>query len=472
MNTSREFPVNPYLLTGAMCAIALALRWIIARDAFWLDEIWSYFLPGLMTSSWDAFSTIRIDNNHLLNTLSIYWLGEQTNWTIYRLPALAFGVLLVALMGPSAKLIGAKPWVAMTLATVSIPLIQYSAEARGYSSAALFALASWYILYSRILISEQRILPLIAFWGACTLGALSHLTFVFVFAALGITWLTNCFVNRQLDQQVLLRGMLAFSIPTIFFVWLYFYFYSQTSAGGAEESLYLFDNFVELGRMISGAPRMTLLALSGSAVVMALGGYGLLLIDKVQQRFFLLAIVLVPGLLLGLYQPDFFYPRYLLVTIPFIYLLIARAISEGLNSTATAKYFAIAALIATVFGSMIQYTELAQWGKGDYPKAVSDLYKNAANGNFTVGSDFDFRNKALLDFYTRHRTNSERMTYIERSYEQDQPTDFFITHNQEYNFKPDLLLSLKNGDYRLVGEYPFAGLSGWNWYLYQHEPSN
>jgi hypothetical protein len=28
---------------------------------------------------------------------------------------------------------------------------------------------------------------------------------------------------------------------------------------------------------------------------------------------------------------------------------------------------------------------------------------------------------------------------------------------------------LKSGRYRLLQQYPFAGLSGWNWYLYQHE---
>ena len=110
------FSVTEPLLTVAICMAALALRWEVATDAFWLDEIWSYYLTQVMGSSWDAFTVIRIDNNHLLNTLYIYWVGDQANWIVYRLPAITSGVVLVALMGPAAKQIGAQPWLAMLLA--------------------------------------------------------------------------------------------------------------------------------------------------------------------------------------------------------------------------------------------------------------------------------------------------------------------------------------------------------------------
>ena len=68
---------KPFLVVSAFCAVALALRGYIANDAFWLDEIWSYRLTQLMSNSWDAFNLIRIDNNHLLNTLTMHWEGDR-----------------------------------------------------------------------------------------------------------------------------------------------------------------------------------------------------------------------------------------------------------------------------------------------------------------------------------------------------------------------------------------------------------
>ena len=158
-----------------------------------------------MKRPWDAFSKLRIDNNHPLNTLLIYWLGEQANWIVYRLPALLSGVATVFLMGAAARLLDTKPWLAMLLATVSLPLIQYSAEARGYSTAALLGLTAWYICYAHL---AMRISPgwLLAFWACCILGMLSHMTFIFVLAALGLALVWGLALDRQAWLDATARG--------------------------------------------------------------------------------------------------------------------------------------------------------------------------------------------------------------------------------------------------------------------------
>jgi hypothetical protein len=466
MLASRSDNYKHYLLTAGMCVVALALRVQIANDAFWLDEIWSYYLTGLMESSSDAFTKIRIDNNHLLNTLTMYWFGEQANWTLYRLPAVLSGVATVALMGLAARQLRLAPWLAMLLATVSLPLIQYSAEARGYSSAAMFGLCAWLIYFGH-LGKDPTLRWLAAFWVTCVLGLLSHLTFIFVFIALGLTWLSGCLNERKPNLPHIRNGMAVFVVPTLFLTWIYLYFYSQTSAGGGETNLRLAANLLELARYIMGAPRIVPLEIAASLLLLSMMAIGIWRLHNAQRLFFCLATAVIPGLLLTFYQPDFFYPRYLLVCVPFVYLLIAKALSDAFNRPGLVRIVSACIVVVVVCGSAVQYRELATWGKGDYPQAVEDLFNNAT-GTFTVGSDFDFRNKALLDFYSRYQVDSQRLNYVPLAYEQDAPTDYFFMHNQQPDHKADATIKLKSGIYHLIGRYPYYGLSGWDWYLYSH----
>ncbi len=470
MSRSIALSSSPWLISIAFCALALALRGQIANDAFWLDEIWSYYLSRLMESPWDALSELRHDNNHPLNTLLMYWMGEQANWSVYRLPALLSGVATVALMAPAARLLDAKPWLAMLLGAISLPLIQYSAEARGYSTAALLGLATWYVWYAHLAIRISRGW-LLAFWASCILGVLSHLTFIFVLAALGIAFVWESALGRQAWLVRLREAGIVFTVPLAFSAWMYFYFYGRMSAGGEARSWKLLSSLLELSRVTVGAPEMPIMSVAAAILLIGSLGIGLVSLPAVHRRFFSLVIVLVPGLLLTIYQPDYFYPRYLLVCLPFAYLVLARTLTRALDSGGNLRLLAGALILAIVSGSGVQYIELARWGKGDFPQAVADLYAAADSETFTVGSDFDFRNQTLLDFYSRYRKDAKRLTYIDKSYDSPAPTDFFIVHNLQPGHAPQRVLTLKSGRYRLLQQYPFAGLSGWNWYLYQHENS-
>jgi hypothetical protein len=241
------------------------------------------------------------------------------------------------------------------------------------------------------------------------------------------------------------------------------------SAGGSSPDWQLLPSLLEFGRVTVGAPDVAAITWLSGLLLIVMLALGLMSLPVVHRRFFALVILLVPGLLLMIYQPDYFYPRYLLVCLPFAYLLLARAYSAAFDAGGTTRSVGIALLLALVTGSVLSYAELARWGKGDYPQAVADMYAATDAPSFTVGSDFDFRNKALLDFYTRYRKDAGRMTYIEKSYESSTATDFFIVHKLEHDATPAPTITLESGRYRLLKQYPYAGLSGWNWYLYRHE---
>ena len=81
--------------------VASLLRLAGIFDDFWLDEIWSWRFAR------DAHSASEIllgpafhhDNNHVLNTMFLYVLGDRQNWCVYRLLSLATGTGIVLIAG-------------------------------------------------------------------------------------------------------------------------------------------------------------------------------------------------------------------------------------------------------------------------------------------------------------------------------------------------------------------------------------
>ena len=101
---------------------------------FWVDEVWS-LSDVLALESWtDIFLTLRIDNNHHLNSAWLFLLGSGQHAALYRLPAFVAGLGSVVI----AWRIGARDGrlngglTALVFAW-SFPLAYYSSEARGYA---------------------------------------------------------------------------------------------------------------------------------------------------------------------------------------------------------------------------------------------------------------------------------------------------------------------------------------------------
>src|SRR3989442_8425256 len=85
-------------LIGAIVIGAYALRLFAARDEFWVDEIISWrFARSPQASVLGILFGIHSDNNHHLNTLWMYLIGDRWQWMWYRVPAVLFGAGAVAL---------------------------------------------------------------------------------------------------------------------------------------------------------------------------------------------------------------------------------------------------------------------------------------------------------------------------------------------------------------------------------------
>ena len=81
--------LHPAFLT--ILAIAIALRLPGLYTDFWLDEIWTWKIASRLTSAFGVFTEVRHSNNHHLNTLIYYWLGDVENFRLYRIHSLVAG---------------------------------------------------------------------------------------------------------------------------------------------------------------------------------------------------------------------------------------------------------------------------------------------------------------------------------------------------------------------------------------------
>ena len=76
------------LLAGVTAGAVLRV-WA-ACDDFWLDEIMSLGLAQGISHSWEIL-TLHHDNNHILNTLYLFLIGQQQNWVWYRILSVVTG---------------------------------------------------------------------------------------------------------------------------------------------------------------------------------------------------------------------------------------------------------------------------------------------------------------------------------------------------------------------------------------------
>src|SRR5262245_14211736 len=82
----------------AAAAVALAAAALRVRGLFsdlWLDELWSLDGPAAARLWWDVVLRFNLDNNHHLNTLYLFMIGDGASAVQYRMLAFICGVLSV-----------------------------------------------------------------------------------------------------------------------------------------------------------------------------------------------------------------------------------------------------------------------------------------------------------------------------------------------------------------------------------------
>src|SRR5205814_6247590 len=105
----------------------------------------------------------------------------------------------------------------------------------------------------------------------------------------------------------------------------------------------------------------------------------------------------LPVIAAGVLRPTFMHPRYFFTMLPFLLLLLARAVETGLRANGTRAVLALVMLMVVVAGQYGNVRKLQADGRGQY-RAALQFMREQTGAQLLVGSDHDFRNRMLIDY--------------------------------------------------------------------------
>ena len=447
------------ILAGLVLAAAL-LRASCLRTELWIDEIWSLNFARGAKSALGVFLDIHHDNSHPINTLWLYFVSGSRDWAVFRLLSFACGVLTVAALGVDPE---DRPRGLLTaaLAALSVPLILYSTEARGYAPMALCAVVCRLLLAGPRPPSTRRAA---AFALVATLGLFSQALFACVLAALFVEALAK-FPRKEHGRTLLAL----FGPPALLFA-----LYALNQLGRMQFGLGSSRSFssAAIGALAqwAGAPSAGPLSLFGAAVLAALCVVELARLRRERPLEFRFYATLFAAAVAPVAAVAFRSERYFFACAPFALILAAGSLARLLRGGRAARAAGAALIGLFALGGAVQVRALATAGRGHYMEAVQRMGAETPGDVVTVGSDHDFRNGMLLDYYAAYLPPSKRLVYVHAEERAASPPDWIVTHGQFTDARlAPIALTYPGapGVYRLVEVYPYAGLSGWTWMLYR-----
>lgn len=452
-----------WLASAAIVAMGVAVRLAAARGDLWLDEIWSIELGRTARSALEVVTRIHHDNNHHLNTAYVRLVADAASPLEYRLLAVlsAAGMLAISTLRP---LRGApiEAFATTTLLAASYLLVHYGSEARGYAPAAFFAVAAFHALDRFLETGRRRWAGFFAVAGV--LGILSHLTFAYALAGFA-AWGACALVPRHRERRLDPLALASIALPFLAAAALWAVDVRYLAIGGGPE-YELVAVLRELLRTTFGLPHgpIELLAL----VPLGAASYEIVALARARDArwvFFIVAIVVAPALLVALRRPDYLAPRYFLVALPFLFMLIGLSFARLATRGRAGIAVCAAALIAFCAVNLFPIARLLRDGRGHYRDAISFMLDRTPGETVTVTSDHEFRNTAVLAYHVPHVSTKKTLVYVTPGAGVPAP-DWFLRHDFSEAPAPAPYVDVMGCRYVLAATFPYAGLSGWSWILY------
>lgn len=473
METSRTrwfFWVVLLLLFG----IAATLRIRASLNELWLDEIWSLDIAFRSPTLFSLFQE-KVDNNHLLNTMWLWWLGKgQPDW-MYRSLAVFASCLAVGVAGwvgwgqsrlikDDMSLRQAGCLFAMILVGFSYPLLLSGTEARGYSFLVFFSLLSWGA-FLRGLSSRSLVWPLL--YGMSGVFAIfSHLTSLFLFVGVGL-WTLGYIRRNKLPRQAALRYLFQWHcLPAISTIVLIFSFLLFSKIGGGPHWTYR-GVLGETAGLLLGIPESYGFSLAFPLFVLILIVSFRLLTNQ-NKRLSLLYLVVMFGLpsMLLLIRPVYLAPRYFLVTMALFMCLLSLSLSVAWMKSWKWK-FAISVFVASsCIGNLHDMSELFQKGRGSCLPMMKQIAAQSDKPVMVV-YDHKIRTKKVLDYYRKYNAFGARLSLFPHDSIQRLKAKWLFVHQVGRMPEPPDEFFRDYVRYRLVRRTSTARGSGLHWYLYK-----
>lgn len=449
-------------LVGVLLLGGIALRLALGFESFWLDEAWSHALARDAGSVLEIFET-RHDNNHLLNTLYLYAVEDlvgNRHWVWYRIPALLAGcAALFALWGLASRWSRSEALLVLALAASSFPLASASAQARGYSLAILCS-----ILYAALSFKKPagRDWPIaLGLAGTAAVGLLSHASFVYTWLAVIAAGLT-----RDDPRDLLTRH----ALPLFFLAALYGFFYAGVEVGGGPR----YERFVTIRQAIS---QTMALPRRGPLTWLATGVAGLVLLrglvlfarrNDPRGVFFAVALVVAPGLVIAVANPQLLYARYLLLLFPWFYWLVAIVLAEELGQGGTRRLAAGIAMTLLVGSNLWHAGTVLAEGRNDYVRTLAFIDESTEGKSIEIGSDHDFRNPTVLRFYAERVPSGRPIRYLKKAQWPARGPEWYLRHDWKAGHDPEAIFSPARGlSYERVASFEHGAGDGFQWFVYR-----
>lgn len=451
--------------------IGVFLRFEAAQGDLWLDEIYSLNLVRPLTSALQVFN-ISVDNNHYLNSLYLFCLGRSASPFEVRLPAFIFGVLTLGLavriclrQGVIEGLLGALVF------SFSYILILYGSEARGYSGLLFFAVLCFEL--SKSYRREPRWIAAVCFWLSAVLGLLSHFAFLHFYAALLIgTW---SLWRRGSKPSVgeLLRLHL---VPAAISCFLVVARLSNLLVAGGPQGSRL-EVLINSLTVPYGGGELSISNLDGGVLLLGLAALVLLvlvteIVQKIRSKqedglFFLVLVLGGPLVLLVVFRPQVFVVRYVLLSIFFGYFVFVGFLARLLRRDFPGRVLAGVLLGLFILGNASLLDKLFRYGRGEYVRALEFISSNSSQEAIVIGSDQDFRNSLLVEYFAARAAPGKTFRYVDRQYPHPTEATWVITHSQDQFEAPPA--DLPDSGLTLAAVFDSAPLSGLRWFVYCKE---
>lgn len=467
-DTNGRLPVVWLLVATGVTLAGLALRLLAARGELWLDEVWSLKLAIDADSILDILTMVNVDNNHLLNTIWLYLLGESQNEMLYRLPSILAGTATALVAASLARRWGVTSMlVVLVVMSFSHPLIHYTSEARGYAVALLCAFAALTVLEKFLVYSKFTLAALFSL--ICVLGVLSHLLFLQVYIAL-LIWSVYHALRSDHPWSLLFTVLSrAHLLPLIAIAYLYvFHLRHLWIAGGPSRDLVqVITSAASLFCGLEGAGTIGVIALVVLAGVLMAGLYILKKLESTLSLFFVSLIVIIPAIMLVVARPEALFERYFLFNGAFLLFLGAIVLSRLLLRSGVLRWAAIAILIAFLTTNGHRTLNLIRLGRGHYRDLIRYLDTHSPEGEIAITGDQNFRHQMMFNHYARVPVTERTIQYIGFYTLPREGVRWFLMHSREQKAiaAPECHDRFGNS-YELVTEFRSDVLSGYHLFLY------
>lgn len=463
---------------AAIFVAAVGCRLAAARGELAFDEIWTWNLvAGTTGGVIEILLMMRLDNNHILNTLVMYAIGLNAEPWVYRLPAvvassvgLVFGYLL-------ARRRGAGPAVLILLGA-SYVLILYGSEARGYAYLTGSTLAAWWIL------EEYLERPLLwsraAFALASALGLLSQLPFAFAYSGFFVYSVLRLYRKRHWVQAVVMLH----AWPIVAIVAIYVAYVMDLVKGGGDK-LPFWETLVAAFSLMAGGPQRgtaAIFAASVAALLLTVSLVSEFRIDRARGFLYLTAMFVAPAGVIMLSGFEYVYPRHFLVPMIFGYVAVGCQFARWFQGALAGRVAVAGLLTAYVAFNAVPVVRLIENGRSLDAAALLWIADHSDGPQVTISGDHDFRVGFPFPYHlirnaTYFKNTAKRLEYVENDTDPERRTyprsgtEWKLLHSaSDWDVPPPAqVVDIYQNKYKREKVFPATSLSGFTWYIYRRQ---